>query len=170
MDEKIRKASEAETSPRFGGNPGEPIPQVDPEDLKALWRLQRDVEARHPGQQIAIGCNELAQHYCKPGADIQAVGYRVSFLWLMSRIVPEQFAAFTKDGQPIDAAFRAAAKVPAEWMEVGVARQRPPFDMNEFTRLCAEEREEVQSMPDIYKALIIGATPFIPIFRIACCG
>jgi hypothetical protein len=84
--------------------------------------------------------------------------------------VPEQFAAFTKDGQPIDAAFRAAAKVPAEWMEVGVARQCPPFDMNEFTRLCAEEREEVQSMPDIYKALIIGATPFIPIFRIACCG
>jgi hypothetical protein len=58
---------------------------------------------------------------------------------VMSRFVPEQFAAFTKDGQPIDAAFRAAAKVPAEWMEVGVVRQGPPFDMNEFTRLCAEE-------------------------------
>ena len=149
MDEKfIRKASEAvdnwtnkelgKTPPRFGGDPGEPIPQVDPEDLKALWRLQRDVEARHPGQQIAID-NELAQHYCKPGADMQAVSYRVSFLWLMSRFVPEQFAAFTKDGQPIDAAFRAAAKVPAEWMGVGVARQGPPFDVNEFTRLCAED-------------------------------
>ena len=139
MDEKIRKASEAVDNcpPRFGGNPGEPIPQVDPDDLKALWRLQRDVEARHPGQQVAIG---NASAYCKPGADIQAVGYRVSFLWLMSRIVPEQFAAFTKDGQPIDAAFRAAAKVPAEWMEVGVVRRHPPFDVNEFTRLCAEER------------------------------
>jgi len=149
MDEKfIRNASDAvdnwtnkelgKTPPGFGGNPGEPVPQADPEDLKALWRLQRDVAVRHPGQQIAIG-NELAQHYCKAGADIQAVSYRVSFLWLMSRFVPEQFAAFTKDGQPIDAAFRAAAKVPAEWMGVGVARQGPPFDVNEFTRLCAED-------------------------------
>ena len=58
----------------------------------------------------------------------------------MSRIVPEQFAAVTKDGQPIDAAFRAAAKVSAEWMGVGVVRQGPPFDMNEFTAaLCGRE-------------------------------
>jgi len=127
------------TSPQFGGKPGEPVPEVDPEDLKALWQLQCDVEKQHPGQQVAIGL-EVAQHYCKAGADIQAVGYRVSLLWLMSRIVPEQFAALTKDGQPIDAAFRAAAKVSAEWIGVGVVRQGPPVDMNELTRLCAEER------------------------------
>ena len=27
------------------------MPEVDPEDLKALWQLQRDVEKQHPGQQ-----------------------------------------------------------------------------------------------------------------------
>jgi len=42
------------TPPGFGGNPGEPVPQADPEDLKALWRVQRDVEVRHPGQQIFV--------------------------------------------------------------------------------------------------------------------
>jgi hypothetical protein len=131
--------SQRPTSPQFGGKPGEPVPEVDPEDLKALWQLQRDVEKQHPGQQVAIGL-EVAQHYCKPGADMQAIGYRVSFLWLGTQITPEQFAAFTKDGQPTDAAFRAAAKVPAEWMGVGVARHGPPFDVNEFMRLCAEER------------------------------
>lgn len=147
MDEKfIRNAAEAvdkwtdkqlREPPEFGGAPGEPVPEVDPEDLKGLWQLQREVEAQHPGQQVAIG-SEVAKHYCRPGADMQAVGYRSSFLWLMSRILPEQFAPFTTDGQPIAAAFSAAAKVPAEWMGVGIVRDSLPFDVNEFLRLCAE--------------------------------
>ena len=47
--------------------------------------------------------------------------------------------------QTIAAAFtvpticRAAAKVSAEWLGVGVVHSGLPFDMNEFLRLCAEE-------------------------------
>jgi hypothetical protein len=79
---------------------------------------------------------------CKPGADIEAVSYRASFTWLISRIAPEHLARFTREGQPDDAVFRAAAKVPAEWMGVGIVRQGPPFDLDEFLRLCGEETEK----------------------------
>jgi hypothetical protein len=44
-------------------------------------------------------------------------------------------------GAQDDAVFRAVAKVPAEWMGVGIVRQGPPFDVNEFLRLCGEETE-----------------------------
>lgn len=119
--------------PRFGGEPGEPVPEVDPEDLKILWRTQQEAEGRHPGRQVALG-RDLAQRISKTGADIQALGYRLSLWWLLSQIAPPQFAAFLKDGQPIDAAFRAAAKVSAEWMGDGITR-RAPFDVDEFLRL-----------------------------------
>ena len=65
----------------------------------------------------------------------------------MSRIVPEQFAALTKDGQPIDAAFRAAAKVSARVDGSGRCEASSAYDMNEFTRLSAEQRGG-SDMPD----------------------
>ena len=85
----------------------------------------------------------LMKQACKPGADVEAVIYRARFTWLMSQIAPEHLARFTREGQPDDAVFRAAAKVPAEWMGVGIVRQGPPFDLNEFLRLCGEETEKV---------------------------
>jgi hypothetical protein len=122
--------------PLFEGMPGEPVPQVDPEDLKTLWQKQQEIQARHPGQLVATGVG-YAQQICKAGADIQAVGYRVNLLWLLSQIAPTQFAAFLRDGQPIDAAFRAAAKVPAAWIGEGITGQAP-FDLEEFLQLCSE--------------------------------
>ncbi|MFY9672915.1 MAG: hypothetical protein WAK13_00610 [Terriglobales bacterium] len=120
----------------FGGNPGEPVPEVDPEDLKVLWLKQQELQARHPGQQMAIGM-DLVQRICKPGADIPAIGYRVSMLWLLSQIAPVQFATFMRDGQLIDTAFRAAATVPVKWVGEGITDQSP-FDVGEFLRLCSE--------------------------------
>jgi hypothetical protein len=122
--------------PPFGGMPGQPVPQVNPEDLKILWRTQQEFQARHPGLQAASG-RDLAQRICTEGADTDAVGYRMTLLWLLSQIASERFAGFLKDGQPTDAAFRAAAKVPAKWMGEGVSHQAP-FDVDEFLRLCDE--------------------------------
>ena len=121
----------------LGGKPGEPVPEVDPEDLKTLWCERHERQAHYAGEHaMSI---DFARQICKPGADVQAVCYRLSFLWLMNRIASEQFAAFTRDGQPVDAAFRAAAKVPAESMGVGIVREGPPFDVNEFVRMCGEQ-------------------------------
>jgi hypothetical protein len=126
---------------RFGGKPGEPVPAVDPDDVKTVWQIGRDIEVNHP-KCGAVGVNVMKQA-CKPGADVEAVFYRATFTWLISQIAPEHLARFTREGQPDDAVFRAAAKVPAEWMGVGIVRQGPPFDLNEFLRLCGEEAEKV---------------------------
>ena len=128
-------SDDAVNPPFFGLNPGEAVPEVDPEDLKTLWQEQQELQGRHPGKQVAMG-RDLAEQICKPGADIPALGYRASMLWLLSQIARERFEPFTKDGQPIDAAFRAAAKVPVEWMGEGFTT-KAPFDVDEFLRLCS---------------------------------
>jgi hypothetical protein len=121
--------------PKFGGNPGEPVPEVDPENVKIVWSIQSEAEARHPGQAVATGA-ELLKRACKAGADIEAVSYRASQLFLLRMIAPEQWALLTSSGQPTDAVFTAAAKVPMEWMGVGIVRQGPPFNFDEFLQLC----------------------------------
>lgn len=118
----------------FGGKPGELVPTVDPDDIKSVWKLGKEAEVR--GAK-AIG-DSIIMQACKPGANSGAVFYRTSLLWTMNHIAPEQLALFTRDGQPDDAVFRAAAKVPTEWMGAGVVRQGPPFDVNEFLKLCGE--------------------------------
>ena len=40
--------------PLFGGEAGEPVPQVDPEDVKAAWGVGGDMERSHPGGQYGI--------------------------------------------------------------------------------------------------------------------
>jgi hypothetical protein len=138
VDEVLRKTidKELQEPPEFGGKPGEPVPAVDPENLKTVWQIGQDTLAGHQG--VAIGA-DLMKQLCKPGADIAAVSYRASLIWMVTQIAPEDMQRFTRDGQPDDAVFRAAAMVPAEWMGVGVVRQGPPLDVTEFLRLCSEK-------------------------------
>ena len=132
---------ELQEPPRFGGKPGEPVPAVDPEDVKTVWQIGRDAQA-HAGKNVAVGA-DLMKRACKPGANIEAVTYRSWLIWLTEQIAPEQLARFTRESQPDDAVFRAAGKITAKWMGVGIVHQGPPFDVNEFLRLCDEEVERV---------------------------
>jgi len=144
VDEALRNTLDRELQepPRFGGKPGEPVPAVDPQDVKTVWQIGREAQINHEGKNVAVGV-DIMKHACKPGADIEAVSYRAAFAWLITQIAPEHLARFTREGQPDDAVFRAAAKVPAEWIGVGIVQQGPPFDVNEFLRLCGEESETV---------------------------
>jgi len=54
--------------PLFGGEAGEPVPQVDPDDLKAVWQFFQNYPVRS-GQAVATPTSRL-QQVCKPGADI----------------------------------------------------------------------------------------------------
>ncbi len=116
--------------------PGTAVPEVDPADVKVLWELYREVEASHPGQQVGIGSGLVAQR-CSKGADIQALGYRTSFLRLMAAHA-EEISPWIKDGQPDAALFHATAHTRMEWMQSGVERQGPPFSMEEFMRRVTE--------------------------------
>ena len=139
--EKGFVADEPNRPPRFGGKPEEPVPEVDPEDLKTVWKINRDVQTRHPGQQVATG-RGVFEHVCKPGADIQAVGYRAAVLAMLIHIAenPEnpikQLGPWLKKDQLEDVVFAAAAKIPMQWMGVGIVRDGPPLDVNEFVQLC----------------------------------
>jgi hypothetical protein len=96
----------------------------------------KDADARHPGKNVAVGI-DLMRRACRPGTNIESVSYRAGFLWMMSYIAPED-PRFTRDRQPDEAVFRAAAMVPAVWMGVGIVREAPPFDVKEFLWLCGE--------------------------------
>jgi hypothetical protein len=41
MDEELNM--ESQEPPPFGGKPGEPVPTVDPEDVKTVWQIMKDV-------------------------------------------------------------------------------------------------------------------------------
>ena len=117
--------------PSFLGNPGEPVAEVDPDDLKTFWQETRDLRARHPGQHASIGFE--AKVIGKPGANAGAVWYRSSMIWVLNQFAQEQFAPWIKDGEVSGAVFRTMATIPMEW--IGHAeREGLPFDVEEFFR------------------------------------
>ena len=138
--------------PSFGGNPGEPVPEVDPEDVKAIWQETRDRQARHPGQNVATGFGRM-KAICKPGANVQAVWYRSTMIWLLNRFAQEQLAPWVKDEQVSDAVFRTMATIPMQWavhtpqegLSINVEEffhrlreQGLPIDVEEFFRRLRE--------------------------------
>jgi hypothetical protein len=146
LDRKI------EEPPRFGGEPGTPVPVVNIDGLKAVAHVWDELQRQHPGTQFGIGVGAI-EHICKHGADVRAVCYRLGQLGLLKLISeqkvddPEGQAHIVKfqskitqlmqDGEFTDAAFKAIARVPMEWMAVGVVREGPPYDFEELLRLCA---------------------------------
>ena len=99
------------------------MPEVDPEDLKTVWQQARDVQARHPRQNVATGV-ELMKATCKPGANVHAVGYRSMMLWVLNRFAQERLAPWVKDEQVSDAVFRTMATIPKKKRtEIGSYRE-----------------------------------------------
>ena len=116
--------------PSFGGNPGEPVPEVDPEDLKTFWHMARDLQARHTGQHVAIGF-EAMKAVCKPGANARAVWYRSSMISVLNQFAQDQLSSWVKDGEMSDVVFRTMARIPMEWIG-HTERQGLPFDVEGF--------------------------------------
>ena len=59
--------SDALRDPPFGGNPGDPVANVDPDDLKTMWLKVRNLIATNPGQTVGMTAEAL-DAFCKPGA------------------------------------------------------------------------------------------------------
>ena len=118
--------------PPFGGKPGQPVAPVDPDDLKAVWRVYRETEMSHPGQRVGI-CMDIIARECKIGADVQAVVYRIMMLQLIQHVAAKQLAPWTKEGELSEPVFLTAAQIPMEWFG-GEERQGLPLDVEEFFR------------------------------------
>jgi hypothetical protein len=50
---------QAQLQKMFGGAPGTPVPQVDPEDVRAVWKLGQEVKKNHPGVNVGISVELL---------------------------------------------------------------------------------------------------------------
>jgi hypothetical protein len=120
-------------APFFRGPAGEPVPQVAPEDIKAVYGVCEDVARRHPGEQVGIG-KGIFEHACKPGANVAAVVYRAGMLRILVQHGDENLTAWMNRGEPGDALFRAAAQIPMEWIGVGVDHEGLPFDVDDLLR------------------------------------
>jgi hypothetical protein len=88
--------------------------------------MQREIQALHPGQQMTISAEKYKQA-CGPEADVRAVYERVSHLWMLQEV--GVLATWLHDGVPDDAVFHVAATIPMSRMQIGVAYQQPPFDL-----------------------------------------
>jgi hypothetical protein len=114
------------------------VPAVSPDDLKKVWKMSADFEARNPGQCGAIG-NSLYKSVCSPGADVVSVWYRASMLCVLKEMMPELLASWTHDGQLDDVVFEVMSTFPVQKMKIGVAREGPPFDVEEFVKQIAAQ-------------------------------
>ena len=125
-----------EGPPRIGGNPGEPVPEVDPDDVKAVWQLQREVQERHPGKLVAVAGTRISS-VCRPGADMQAVGYRVALLNVFIHVCEEGdfMPPLLRDGNVPDSVFREVAQMKAEWIGSDV-REGFPFDADALLQIA----------------------------------
>ena len=117
------------------GNPGEPVAEVDPDDLKTFWQQMRDLQASHPGQHFSIGFEAIA--ISKPGANAGAVWYRSSMIRVLNQFAHEQLAPWIKDEEVSDIVFRTMATIPMEWIG-HTEREGLPFDVEEFFRRLGE--------------------------------
>jgi len=128
--------SDALTNLPFGGNPGEPVAEVDPDDLKTFWQETRKLYARAPGQSVGM-TSEAIKTFCKPGVNPEAVWYRSTMIWALNRFAQDQLAPWVNDEEFADAVFRTMAMIPMEW--IGPTDQEGfPFDVEEFFRRLAD--------------------------------
>jgi hypothetical protein len=105
------------------GNPGEPVAEVDPDDLKLLWQKTR-------GLQISFSPRALADRGLNA---TPAVWYRSSMILILRRAAQEKLSPWIKDEQVSDAVFRTMATIPMTW--IGRAgREGLPFDVEDFFR------------------------------------
>jgi hypothetical protein len=118
------------------------VPAVDPADLKSVWAIQNDFQARNPGQQGAISI-DLFKRACKPGADVIAVLSRASMLGMLQYVSEGRHLKFPwiHDGKPEEIVFKLVATIPMVRLQPGVKHSGFPFDVEELIRLIMNETE-----------------------------
>ena len=120
------------------------IPAANPDDLKTLWKLQKDLEAQYGRQDVIMGVVGLDQQgVLSSGANFGDVFYRLSWLRHLQILSEAGHLNFPwiHDGEPEGAVFKALAIVPMTGRRPGVTYEGPPFDVQELIRLIKKESE-----------------------------
>ena len=110
----------------------EPIPEVDPNQMKAYWDIydkEKDVAYAASAWHLSPGAV-----YGKP------LVYRCWMLKLLESVPVEampQLASIKENGRLIDAAVRVGARFPMKWMKMG--KQELPYDRAAFIEEVRKE-------------------------------
>jgi hypothetical protein len=118
----------------FWSSPGDEVAAVNPDDLRNVLRLFREVQAHTPAGQCGSIDARMYKSVCSPSANVMAVWYRASMLGLLQMLPESPLTPWTHDGELDDPVFQVAATFPMKKMEVAVVRQGPPFDVQEFLK------------------------------------
>ena|ERR1700730_6406078 len=114
---------------------GEPesdlIPPVDPADIRSVWTMQHEFQARFPNEGLVISA-DIYKQASRPGAHVGAVCERTSQLGLLQML--GVLSSWLRDGVLDDAVFQVLATIPMSRMQVGVVYNKPPFDVEEFIK------------------------------------
>jgi hypothetical protein len=118
------------------------VPAVDAADLRRVWSMQNDLQARHPGQLVAISM-DACKSACKPEADVSAVCSRASMLAMLESAAESRHFEFPwmHDGRPEQMIFKIVAKIPMVRLQPGVEHERFPIDVEELIRQIKAESE-----------------------------
>src|SRR5258705_1318533 len=117
------------------------VPSVDPADVKAVWKLQQETKAEHPGKSFSMGA-ELYRRVCSPGASVGAVWYRLSHLMMLSMYSQATGTELPwLHPEPHDAVFKVLATMPMTGMPEG-GRNIPSTEVEEMVRLVQKEYED----------------------------
>src|SRR4051794_20713624 len=87
----------------------ETVPSVGVDDLKAAWKLISELTAKAPKCK-ATGI-DVFRMVCTPGADLEAVAWRMQHLEF-AIMIGEEFAPFIHDGQPNEKLIQLFATFP----------------------------------------------------------
>jgi hypothetical protein len=125
------------------------VPVVDPEDLKAAWDLSQDMERRkalHGTNDLNVlyGLHistpqellEFFQKVLQPGADLQAVHFRIM---LLHYSFEELGLPELENSKPSDAILKAVAKVSVK-VTPNLEYDGLPCDKDELLRLIEKEK------------------------------
>jgi hypothetical protein len=112
------------------GNPGEPVAEVDPDDLRMFWQETRSLLAINPGQAVGMTAVRV-EAVCKPEVNAPALWYRSTMIEVLQRFAQEKLAPWVKGEEVSEAVFRTMATIQMEWIG-HTEREGLPFDVEEF--------------------------------------
>jgi hypothetical protein len=113
------------------GKPGDPVPTVDPSDLKTHWQKMRDLQAKSPG--VTFGVAAGAPMHLDQGSDTAAVWFRATMIAILTNNTAAPMAPWISEDRVAEPVFRVMAKIPMHWIGQTV-HSGLPFDMDEFFR------------------------------------
>jgi hypothetical protein len=108
------------------GEPGDAVPAVEATDIKAMWKVGKELSAEHPEGSVGISA-EIWVRVCSSGADIWAVSFRCGMLSLLEDMIRHVERRRTKRAR-----FQGRVEDGLTWMAVGVVHKGVLFDVEEF--------------------------------------